>query len=124
MEVSNVSRQLYNQQLPEASTDKSQDDYLIEDAFQKQLNLSEYYKGTTPYQVIKKEFMDLSSENLVPNGIEVKELYPFPESNNKRNVSGFSEVSEPRKENTGVYSTYMWITLSVILIILLYFRLL
>jgi len=124
MEVSNVSRQLYNQQLPEASTDKTQDDYLIEDAFQKQLNLSEYYKGTTPYQVVKNQYMDLASESPGPNGIEVNQLYPFPEAE-RNSISGFSEViNEPKKEDPGLYYTYIWITIAVIWIVLLYFRLL
>jgi len=78
MEVSNVSRQLYEEQLPNSSqpngfstinvnTKQTVDNsYMsennIEDAFQKQLDLSEYYKGYTPYQVIKKEYSDHTND--------------------------------------------------------------
>lgn len=115
MEVSNVSRQLYEQQLPEASSTKTDGDFLIEDAFQKQLTLSEYYKGNTPYEVIKKEFMDLSSDESAPTGTPVKDLYTFPEVKDARNVSGFSEVvNEPSKTN----NYYFFIIMAIVVAIL------
>jgi hypothetical protein len=77
--VENISAQLFNKQLPfdEKTTytgcdsrvypgpqymttcvDPFDSDARIEDAFQKQLNLSEYYKSPEVFETVKKTFMD------------------------------------------------------------------
>jgi hypothetical protein len=75
METQNVSAQLYFKQLPEdrdAASYNCQDTYpnlstcvdnistdaQIETAFQKQLNLSEYYKSPEVFDTMKREFTD------------------------------------------------------------------
>ena len=76
----NVSYQLFNKQLTELqhlnyacpqdgkylSTCISEQDsgVLVENAFQSQLRLSEYYKGQTKFEVIKTNFMDRVMENV------------------------------------------------------------
>jgi hypothetical protein len=79
MDTQNVSAQLYFKQLPEdPSTTKynCQDTYpnlstctnsvatdaQIENAFQKQLNLSEYYKSPEVFDTMKRDFMDQTME--------------------------------------------------------------
>ena len=94
MEITNISAQLYNKQLkPDelASYYGCKDDILtthlttcvndvesdaqIENAFQKQLDLSDYYKGRSVYDEIKKDFMDKVMENdNHPPGFSAPEL--------------------------------------------------
>ena len=70
MDTRNVSAQLYFKQLPEENSSfgypnpKSnvETDAQIEDAFQKQLNLSEYYKSPEVFNTIKQNFMDQTIE--------------------------------------------------------------
>jgi hypothetical protein len=82
MEVTNISAQLFNKQLPPdqratyygCNNDMltrnlttcvpyiSSDDQ-IEGTFQKQLDLSDYYKGNSVFEEIKKDFMDRVMEN-------------------------------------------------------------
>jgi hypothetical protein len=88
MAASNVSYQLFNKQLEEyqgstagyycidnqnmydkyASTcvNSFESKVQVEAAFQSQLNLSELYKGVTPFNVIKTNFMDRD----ILNGIQ------------------------------------------------------
>ena len=86
MEVNNISAQLFNKQLKPsalASTFGCKDDILadpnlttcvnnidsdaaIENTFQKQLDLSDYYKGRSVFEEIKKDFMDRTMENENP----------------------------------------------------------
>ena len=75
METQNVSAQLYFKQLPEdrdaasyncqdtypnlsTCVDNTSTDAQIETAFQKQLNLSEYYKSPEVFDTMKREFTD------------------------------------------------------------------
>ena len=79
MDTQNVSAQLYFKQLPEDKSaasyncqntypnlstcvDNVQTDTNIENAFQKQLNLSEYYKSPEVFQTMKQDFMDQTME--------------------------------------------------------------
>jgi len=79
METKNVSAQLYFKQLPEdksAASYNCEDTYpnlstcvnnvetdtSIENAFQKQLNLSEYYKSPEVFEAIKEDFMNQTME--------------------------------------------------------------
>jgi len=87
MEITNISAQLFNKQLPpdeRASYYGCNNDMLtthlttcvpyissddqIEGTFQKQLDLSDYYKGRSVFEEIKKDFMNrvMGNEN-VPN---------------------------------------------------------
>jgi hypothetical protein len=78
----NVSYQLFNKQLEESNkamyysctpvdskflstcVDSSESELAVEKAFQSQLNLSEYYKGTSVFSAVKTQFMDRTMENL------------------------------------------------------------
>ena len=80
MDTQNVSAQLYIKQLtpdpkaglygcdsqtyPYLSTcvDNIPTDTAIENAFQKQLSLSDYYKGRSVFETIKRDFMDQTME--------------------------------------------------------------
>ena len=82
MDTQNVSAQLYFKQLPEDPSAASYNcqntfpnlstcvenvatDTQIENAFQKQLNLSEYYKSPEVFDTMKKTFMDRTMEQFV-----------------------------------------------------------
>jgi len=95
MEVNNISAQLFNKQLPpderatyygcnnDMLTDHlttcvpyiSSDDQ-IEGTFQKQLDLSDYYKGNSVFEEIKKDFMDRTMEN---ENTPSEKLFPIKE---------------------------------------------
>jgi hypothetical protein len=79
METQNVSAQLYFKQLPEdpssgkfgcsetgnvlsTCVNDLQTDTQIENAFQSQLNLSEYYKSPFVFNTMKKDYMDQTME--------------------------------------------------------------
>jgi len=64
MDTQNVSAQLYFKQLPVTdNNDSVVTDSQIEEAFQKQLNLSEYYKSPEVFESIKKESTILENKN-------------------------------------------------------------
>ena len=80
MDTQNVSAQLYFKQLPQdpaqasynctnvpeglsTCVDPVSSDRQIEDAFQKQLNLSEYYKSPRVFDAVKRQYMDPVMEN-------------------------------------------------------------
>ena len=82
-DVKNVSAQLYDNQLPPDTNaayygckndfntdhlttcvDYPETDKNIENAFQKQLNLSEYYKSPYVFETIKNDFMDQTMEGM------------------------------------------------------------
>jgi len=77
METVNVSAQVYNKQLPNANVldyscgdsstcDKDTvSDANIENAFQQQLDLSNYYKGTSVFDAMKKRYID---QTIPPEG--------------------------------------------------------
>ena len=93
MEVSNVARQLYEKQLPSTNQDfdyscnntfsqinvpgglrtlstcddPAVSDKKIETAFQDQLTMSEYFKGDTPYNALKKSYSDITMEFTSPS---------------------------------------------------------
>ena len=76
----NVSYQLFNKQLTELQhlnyacpqdgqylstcVPENESSILVENAFQNQLRLSEYYKGQTNFEIIKTNFMDRNMENV------------------------------------------------------------
>jgi hypothetical protein len=64
MDTQNVSAQLYNKQLPRdpSNNTATATDTSIENAFQKQLDLSEYYKSPQVFDVIKRDYMDRTME--------------------------------------------------------------
>lgn len=80
-ETQNVSAQIFTKQLPPSEkatyygckndfytdnlttcVDYIDSDTAIENAFQKQLNLSDYYKGRSVFETIKKDYMDQTME--------------------------------------------------------------
>jgi hypothetical protein len=80
MDTQNVSAQLYEKQLPDVPLDyncitdptvpflqtcvsDTQTDVNIENAFQKQLDLSEYYKSPLVFNQMKEEFMDKTMDH-------------------------------------------------------------
>jgi hypothetical protein len=80
MDTQNVSAQLYFKQLPSDNAEISYNctnvpeglstcvdpvssDRQIEDAFQKQLDLSEYYKSPQVFNAVKRQYMDAIMEN-------------------------------------------------------------
>jgi hypothetical protein len=80
MDTQNVSAQLYNKQLPSdkgagnyncqvvypylsTCVDDVKSDSQIENAFQDQLNLSEYYKSPGVFDAVKRDFMNQAMEN-------------------------------------------------------------
>jgi len=77
MEINNVSAQLFAKQLPEDTkassygcnndfynnnkstcVDPVASDSIIEDAFQKQMDLNDYYKSKQVFEAMRKEFID------------------------------------------------------------------
>ena len=75
MESQNVSAQLYFKQLsPEAGNAAS--DSNIETAFQKQLDLSEFYKQKNVFEMMKKDYMDQTMEGSVTPPPEVPVVVP------------------------------------------------
>jgi hypothetical protein len=96
METQNVSAQLYFKQLPEDKSAASyncqntypnlstcvnnvETDTAIENAFVKQLKLSEYYKSPEVFDVMKRDFMDktMEHENEPVQPIKAS-VYPTP----------------------------------------------
>jgi hypothetical protein len=98
METQNVSAQLYYRQLPydtAASSYNCQNTYpnlstcvnntstdaQIENAYQKQLNLTEYYKSPEVFQTMKEEFTDQTMEGQnQPTQQVTSYVYPEPPS--------------------------------------------
>jgi hypothetical protein len=101
MEVQNISAQLFTKQLPfsdratysgckqDPSTnylntcvDDVKSDAAIENAFQKQLDLSEYYKSPGVFNSIKKDFMNQvmgnreEPEKVIPKKVIPKKVIP------------------------------------------------
>ena len=69
MDTQNVSAQLYFNQLPvDNNAGYIQSDAQIENAFQKQLNLSEIYKSPVIFDKMKREYM----ENYVEDTIKLQ----------------------------------------------------
>ena len=68
MDAQNVSAQLYFKQLPEdANAGPIQTDAQIENAFQNQLNLSEYYKSPVVFETMKNDYMNKTEEGQANN---------------------------------------------------------
>lgn len=79
METQNISAQLYNKQLPadpdaarygcentsnlSTCVESVSSDNQIENAYQKQLDLSEYYKSPNVFNAMKEEYMSKTMEN-------------------------------------------------------------
>ena len=70
MESQSVSAQLYFKQLPNQQGGPGSDSS-IEEAFQKQLDLSEYYKSKTVFDTMKRDYMDKTMEGSVSPPPEV-----------------------------------------------------
>lgn len=64
VESQSVSAQLYYKQLPNQPGNPDSD-ATIENAFQKQLDLSEYYKSKPVFEAMKKDYMDKTMEGSV-----------------------------------------------------------
>lgn len=63
MDTQNVSAQLYFKQLPvDPNANEVQSDAEIENAFQKQLDLSEFYKSPEVFEAVKRDFMEQTME--------------------------------------------------------------
>lgn len=106
MESQSVSAQLYFKQLSNQKGDP-ESDKSIEEAFQKQLDLSEYYKSKYVFDTMKRDYMDKTMEgsDAPPPEVPVAQrsvpvLRPTPKSTNvgsptgsasKPNVSGFGK---------------------------------
>jgi hypothetical protein len=96
MEVQNISAQLFQKQLPREEKPIN-DDFLlqtdanIENAFQKQLDLSDFYKGQSVFDKIKQEFIDQASPpptvpvNVIPSNLA--KVVPSKESFGKSDNS-------------------------------------
>jgi hypothetical protein len=70
MDTQNVSAQLYFKQLPTGnSASPTQSSSELENAFQKQLDLSEFYKGKDVFEKVKNEFMDQTEEGIGDNEV-------------------------------------------------------
>ena len=70
MDTQNVSAQLYFKQL-ENIDGNAQSDASIENTFQKQLDLSEYYKSKNVFESMKKDYMDKTMEGSDTPELEV-----------------------------------------------------
>ena len=70
MESQSVSAQLYFKQLTN-ETGNAESDASIENAFQKQLDLSEFYKSKNVFETMKKDYMDKTMEGSVTPELEV-----------------------------------------------------
>ena len=98
METQNVSAQLYFRQLPQDNSagsynckntypnlstcvNDTQTDAQIENAYQQQLNLTEYYKSPEVFNTMKQEFMDQTMEGQnQPSQPVSSSVYPQPPS--------------------------------------------
>ena len=141
METKNVSAQLYFKQLPEdrsAASYNCEDTYpdlstcvnnvetdtAIENAFQKQLNLSEYYKSPEVFEAIKDEFMDqtMEAENSpeIPLIDQSQEDLPPPPSVPEKIPSGPTDflIRLLNKSSFGIseYGKYIMIFILILII--------
>jgi hypothetical protein len=100
METENISAQLFNKELPvddkatyfgckndfttdylTTCVDYPKSDANIEDAFQKQLNLSDYYKSKEIFITMKEQFADQTMENMNNTFEERFPLEQLPQTN-------------------------------------------
>ena len=115
METSqNVSAQLYFNQLPTEKTNDFESDKLIENAFQSQLNLSEYYKSPGVFNKMKELYLDKTMEGSAA---------PEPELTPTQKIDlPVPKVIVPSKSTFGsVDNNMLLIALVVLLIVLGYF---
>ena len=81
MDTQNVSAQLYFKQLPvDPNANEVQSDAEIETAFQKQLDLSEFYKSPEVFEAVKRDFMDQTMEGKEQPLVEIKSPMKEPPS--------------------------------------------
>jgi len=79
MNTQNVSAQLYFKQLPEDPTaGPVQSDAQLENTFQQQLNLSEYYKSPQVFNTMKENYMDKTVEGIYKQPMVTSSVYPSP----------------------------------------------
>ena len=81
MESQSVSAQLYFKQLANQQGDQDSDSS-IENAFQKQLDLSEYYKSKTVFDTMKRDYMDKTREGSDSPPAEVPVARPTTSNEN------------------------------------------
>ena len=133
MDTQNVSAQLYFKQLPEDAsltssgyqnnnqnipTTNVQTDISIENAFQKQLNLSEYYKSPEVFETIKKDFMDQAMEGS-DTPVTKPTTYPDPPPVPIKIPVGPTDfLNKFIKESFGSTSNYIWFIIAAVLAIL------
>ena len=139
METQNVSAQLFNKQLPQSAlttsygckggdntcTDEITSDRNIENAFQSQLNLTEYYKSPNVFDTMKKYYTDQTidvnpepvisekpSQIILPPPLPALQSAPVvPTSISKYSKESFGE--------TGTNFNFYFFTSMVVLIIFL-----
>jgi len=94
METQNVSAQLYFKQLANQAGNQMSD-ASIEDAFQKQLDLSEYYKSPGVFEKMKSDYMDKTMEgsDTPPKEVPVSQI---------KQQSQIENTPRPTPKNTPV----------------------
>ena len=124
MESQSVSAQLYFKQLSNQQGD-AESDKSIEEAFQKQLDLSEYYKSKYVFDTMKRDYMDKTMEGSdapsepvpVAQPTAPPVLRPTPKNTNVGSPSG--SASKPSKSSFGATKSTFGSNTTYILIILL-----
>ena len=122
MDTQNVSAQLYFKQLPKNASSQSygygvegvpkgsvETDAQIENAFQKQLDLSEYYKSPEVFNTIKQKFTDQTIEGQDMPKEEIKEIPTPPPVATKTPVGPTDFLYKFIKESFGSGSDIMGI---------------
>ena len=136
METQNVSAQLYFKQLPEDTSSANfncentypnlstcvnnvETDTAIENAFVKQLKLSEYYKSPEVFETIKQEHMDKTMEHKNEPLEPVKSsIYPIPPPvSSKKPVGPTDFIKKYIKEGFGSTTSNLLILFLVFVII-------
>jgi len=137
----NVSAQLYFKQLPADSkagefgcsetgdvlstcVNDHDTDTQIENAFQKQLNLSEYYKSPSVFESMKRDYMDKTMEGSnAPVQQEVDNIPPKLVPTPPDIQSGPTNILQQNKSNFGSTgnNTLMFLIFFMILAALFYF---
>jgi hypothetical protein len=138
METQNVSSQLFHKQLPSdpnagtynceptypylsTCVDNVKTDANIENAFQKQLNLSEYYKSPGVFDSVKRDFMDQTMENENTPVVGVKPEPTPPPVPTKIPVGPTDFLNKFIKESFGSSDNILTILIILLFIVVLVF---